>query len=163
MCDDDLWFITTLSWFAWAHYIFYALKRNTGVNIKIFEGDDLDSYYYVDFSCKYFNIGICRYDLCYRNNIKADYDFDGNVCMRIDYFCARYEEGKSELVKFLRLVTEERQEDFLWLDEDTIILQKRGESFYTEATEKYIKSAGRQPYPFEFLGPYYENLVVKKD
>lgn len=164
MCDDDVWFTTMLSWFEWVYYIFYALKRSTGVAIKIFEGDDFDKYYYVSFACEYFTITISRDDLQYsKDDIKEDYGFNGNVCMSIDYFSSRLEEDWKQVVKFLRLVTDERQEDFLWLHEDTIILKKQGEKFYTEATEAYQKETSTIRYPFELLGPYYEKLIVKED
>lgn len=163
MCDDDVWFITTLSWFAWAYYIFHALKRSTGVNVEMYEEDDVDNYYRVDFVCEYFNIAISRNDLqSSKNDVKEDYGFDRNVCMSIDYFSARLEEGWEQVVKFLRLVTDERQEDFLWLDESTIILKKQGEEFYTEATEAYQKETSTIRYPFELLGPYYNKLKVKE-
>lgn len=161
MCDDDLWISTTLSWLEWVLYVFDALRRSTGVDIEIYEGDDLDNYYYVDFVCKYFNMGICRRHLRYRDDTKEDYGFDGNICMTIEYYHIR--EGWEQVIKFLRLLTEERKEDFLWLYNYTIILKKQGEEFYTEATEEYQKRYWEAQYPFELLGPYYEKLIVKED
>lgn len=165
MWDDDLWFATTLNWAEWVLYVFHALKRSTGIDISWHDGDDLDNYYYVDLTCEYFQISINRNDLQYsRGDIKEDYGFDANACMRVERFTARYQEGREQLVNFLRLVTEERGEDFLWLVEDNIILKKQGGYFYTEVTEKYLTSVGeKKPYPFELLGPYYKNLIVKED
>ncbi len=141
--DNSLWFYISMDIKLWAQQIFSMLERCSNVEMSY-----LDKNEYVVIVCESFSIIIDVDDVSGVEMIENIFGFVGNVCMRIQLFNRYYYEGVEILIKLLRLIINERDEDFLLLENGELVVLCRQKGFlYTELPKEHSTE-----YPFELLG-----------
>lgn len=141
--ENELWFFTEMDLVTWTRYICQALERSADTEVKYDEYSDS-----ITLSCKYFTVFIDTDELIGADVVEEYYGFIGNVAMIVQMFNRYYYEGVEQLIKLLRLVMDERKEDFLFLENgDLLVLKRQNNCLYTKISEGHSTQ-----YPFEILG-----------
>lgn len=141
--DNDLWFNTEMNISMWTRYIYQLLKSNTDVEVTYKEYSN-----YISIWCKYFTFSVDKEELIGADMVEEVFGFSGNVQMSVQMFNNCYEEGMRQLINLLRLVLEERKEDFLLLENgDVVVLKRKENHLYTEISREYSRQ-----YFLEVLG-----------
>lgn len=141
--DNDLWFNTQMNISMWTRYIYQLLKNNIDVKVTYKEYSN-----YISICCKYFTFSVDKEELIGVDMVEEVFGFSGNIQMSVQMFNNCYEEGMKQLINLLRLVLEEKEEDFLLLENgDVVVLKRMGNHLYTDISREYSKQ-----YSLETLG-----------
>ena len=108
--DYELVFLSEMSLIEWAKYICNVLKKKLGTKVEYKEHSD-----YISINCEYMSFIIDTDEIIGIDVIKEVFSFEANISIRVQIFGKVFKNGIELLFMLLKLIMEDRKEDFLLL------------------------------------------------
>lgn len=141
--DYELVFLSDMSLLEWARYICDLLKKKTSIKVEYKEHLD-----YISIGCEYMSFIIETDEIVGMDVIKEVFSFEANMSIRIQIFGRVFKNGIELLFALLKIIIEDRREDFLLLENGSeVILKRTGEDICTHIPKGY-----ETDFPFALLG-----------